>query len=557
MLLQLTIRNFALIDELSLEFTGGLNVLTGETGAGKSILLDALRLALGERMDRTEFLLPGKPCVIEAAFSADKDFAADEKFAGFFAAGDECLILKREISPEGKSKCLMNGQIVNLSLLREAGQRLIEFHGQNDQQTIFLPDAHRGLLDRLAGLQGEHTGLTKSYAELFRTYKDLRSRHERLLEACQGKQRRLDLLRYQIDEIEKIAPRPEEEEELKTERIRLSHAQKLFDITGAILGALDQEDISASSRVLEAFRQFQSWIKIDESAEPLRANLENVQTGLEELLRDVRDYQEKLSFDEGRLDEIQQRLDQLETLKRKYGGTLTEVLAFFETSKQEYDELVDSEIVEKDLQGEMAKLLPELDKKASEISKLRKRAAQNLKTQVERELKDLAFLQAQFECRLSDTELAEHGKDHIEFYLSPNPGHELKPLAKVASGGEASRILLALKRALARVDNIPCLIFDEIDANIGGRLGETVGRKLREIASERQVLLITHLPQIASFSERHFKVIKTVFKGATRVRYELLEGDDRVKELAQMMSGSRETEISRSHAKEMIKTASR
>lgn len=558
MLLQLSIRNYALIEEIVLDFTGGLNVLTGETGAGKSILIDALHLVLGERGGAEILRVKDKACVIEAAFSTEAVSSYPEEISSLIEAGDETVMLRREISPDGRSRCFINRKAVNLSSLRDLGARLVDFHGQHDQQHIFRADTHRELLDRLAGLTSKEgpAPSVKEYRKLFSEYTGFVRQRDEILKAVEGRQRQMDLLKYQIDEIERINPAENEEENLESEKIRLSHAQKLTDLTGEILEALDSSDTSASAQIADSYRSFQSWAKIDPEAEALKSALEDVQMNLEELNRRVRDYQESLSFDEDRLGELETRLDGIEMLKRKYGGSVSQVREFLLRSKAEYDQLLNAEVYQKDAERGISKIKPALEKAAAEISALRKKAAKKLQGEAERELKDLGMPHARFECVLQETPPAEHGSEAAEFFFTPNPGQDLKPLIKVASGGEASRVLLALKRALAKVDDTPTLIFDEIDSNIGGRLGDTVGRKLREISSERQVLLITHLPQIASFAERHFKVIKSVSKGETRVRYDLLEGDAKVRELAEMMNGFKESDIARSHAKEMLKSAS-
>ncbi len=555
MLLQLSIRNYALIDEITLDFDPSLNVLTGETGAGKSILLDALHLVLGERAGAETLRSKDIPCVIEAAFSLPEGFVFSEDMAGLAEEGDDALLLRREISPDGRSRSFINRKVVNLSALKDLGARLVDFHGQHDQQQIFERETHRELVDRLAGLSSTHA-LVLDYKKNFEEYTQLIRKRDEILQAEEGRQRKIDLLKYQIDEIERLNPEEDEEESLQSEKIRLSHAQKLSDLTGEILDALDSGDTAASSRIAGVFRGFQSWAKIDPAADVMRGSLEDIQINLEELNRQIRDYRESLSFDEERLGEIERRVDGLENLKRKYGGTVARVREFLETSRQEYDQLVNAEVYQKDAERGISKILPALKKCSEQVSSLRAKAAKKIQGEVERELKDLGMMHARFECRLESIPFSENGSETVEFFFTPNPGHELKPLVKVASGGEASRVLLALKRALAKVDSTPTLIFDEIDSNIGGRLGEIVGRKLKEISAERQVLLITHLPQIASFSTRHFKVIKSVAKGETRVRYELLEGEEKVRELAQMMSGLKESDIARTHAKEMLKSAS-
>lgn len=557
MLIQLSVQNFALIDSIQLEFSRGLNVLTGETGAGKSILLDALKLVLGERLAPDQKFTRTESARIEAVFQIEAAGGLPENLREFLQDGDECLILRREISSEGRSKCYINRQFVNLSVLRDIGLWLIDFHGQHDQQNIFNEDTHLQLIDRLAGLAGAQAKLLDSYRESYEHYREILKKQKALRDQSENKQRQMDLLKYQIEEIEEVGPEENEEENLIQEKIRLAHAQKLFELSDSLLKELDEGDSTASASIQTSFRYLHPWIKIDESAAAFETEMEDIQVRLEELLRNIRDYRDSLSFDDDRLNELEQRVSAIERLKKKYGPALKDVLAFLETAKAEYDVLVNSDLYQQDLAKELKMVKPELEKRAALITELRTKAAKSLQRKVETELKDLSITHAEFKCELEKTDYTEKGAEKARFLFCPNPGQPLSPLVKVASGGEASRVLLALKRALAEVDETPTLVFDEIDANIGGRLGEVVGRKLREIADDRQVMLITHLPQIASFADRHYKVTKSVAAGSTEVKYLLLEGDARVQELAQMMSGDRESRISRDHAKEMIKTASR
>jgi DNA repair protein RecN (Recombination protein N) len=336
----------------------------------------------------------------------------------------------------------------------------------------------------------------------------------------------------------------------------LSHTQKISDIIEKLISVLDEDDNSAGEQIAKAFRELQQWVRIDESIAGRENELEEIQLKLEEFLAKVRDYRDELSSDDNRLSELQDQLDQISVLKRKYGPTMKDVILFYENAKQKQDQLLNADVYFNDIDKEIKKVLPDLKKNAEAMTALRKKAALDLQAKVEGELKDLGMLHAKFSCQITKTDWNINGQEEVRFLFSPNPGFELMPVAKIASGGEASRVILALKRALMDVDSTPTLIFDEIDANIGGRLGDVVGRKLREIADKRQVLLITHLPQIASFGQKHFKVVKVSDKASTVVDYQELNADERVKELSQMMSGTKESKISKSHAEEMLKTAS-
>lgn len=559
MLLQLSLRNFALIDLLRIEFDAGLNVLTGETGAGKSILIDALRLALGERMEMSQVRDKTQPCLIEAIFAIEElSLRKLSALEVFLKPEDECLILKREITPEGRSKNYINQQFVNLSQLKEIGALLIDIHGQYDHQSIFDPASHLTLLDRLVGGSVKNfSEIFSQYQTLYRDYAELLRQKEEIHAQEEGREREIDLLKYQVREIEDVAPKPGEIELLKEERIRMAHSEKLYEITQRILENLDEDDQAVSVRLGNAVKDWSEWLKIDASTQPLQQEAQDIQVRLEELVRGVRDYRETLSFDPARLKEIDVRLDDLEKIERKYGGSLDLAIQYLDQAKKRLDLLENAELYQQDIAKEIKKISPQLKELADEISMQRKKAALELTRVIERELKDLGIVHAKFDCSIQGIEFGQNGQDRVEFFISPNAGEALKPLAKIVSGGEASRIMLAIKRVLAKVDTVPTLIFDEIDANIGGRLGSQVGQKLKDIAAERQVLLITHLPQIASFATRHFKVSKRVEKGKTLVEYKCLSETERVKELSQMMSGERESSVSKAHAEEMLKLASK
>lgn len=552
MLSRLHIQNFALIDEIRIEFVSGLNVLTGETGAGKSILLDALSFALGERFDGLRPKNPANPCSVEAVFETDKKLRSEPALAQFLA-DEDVLILRREVTAEGRGRAWINNRAATASILKEVGNLLVDIHGQHDHQLLLDPASHLGLLDRFS----KNEEALKEYSVFFAQYRELLRQKDELKNLEDGREREMDLLKYQIQEIEGLAPDEGEEDELKTERIRLANAEKLHETTARVLELLNDEDASASNLIGKAARDIQFLAKLDPSTEAIKSDFENAQLALEEVLRTIREYQENLSFDADRLTEIDERLDRLELIKRKYGGSVDAAIRFLAEAKEKFDKLENGAVYEKDIEKKIKEIEPRMRALASGVSEKRKKTAASLKRTIEEELKDLNIPQAVFECRMEKTEFTAGGLDQAEFMISLNPGQGLLPLRKIISGGEASRVMLAMKKALMKVDSVPTLIFDEIDANIGGRLGTVTGEKLKEIAGERQVLLITHLPQIASFADRHFRVAKKVKQGQTLVDYQMIEGEDRVKELAQMMSGKNESDISKKHAEEMLLKAGR
>lgn len=550
MLTQLHIKNFALIEDLTLEFSAQMNVLTGETGAGKSILIDAIRFVLGERMEGLRAEASDKPCQVEAAFELREELLKNQSAFEPYLSEDGLLVLRREFSL-GKTRAWINNRLVPLSVLKEAGAYLIDIHGQYDHQRLLDSASHLDILDRLAKVDL----LKEDYQELYEKYARLMKEQGELAALEEHKERELDVLKYQIDEIERSEIKGMNEEALELERMRLANAEKLAEIVSHALGVLDENETNADGFLSEAVRDLKSLVKFDSSIEKVKVDCENVQYSLQEVVGALRDYREKLTFDPDRLRELENKLNLLDHLKRKYGGTYAKVLEFYGEVKAKYGKLIDMDMAKSDLQKDILALEPRLREAALKFSAKRKKAGVLLKKAVESELKDLQIAHAEFEARIEESDYSSSGIDCVEFMARMNPGQPMLAIAKIISGGEASRVMLAMKKALMQVDPVPVLIFDEIDTNIGGRLGHVTGQKLKSISGERQVLLVTHLPQIASFADRHIKVTKSVEKGRTLVRYQLLEGEAKVRELAQMMSGQQESEISRRHAEEMLDRA--
>ncbi len=556
MLSRLYIENFALIPKLTLEFSPKLNVLTGETGAGKTILIDALRFVLGERMDGERLGSGDSASCVEAVFEIkSKDLMRNPAIENYLGEDSEStLILRRERLAQGKTRCLINDRTATTAALKEIGSLLVDIHGQYDHQLLLNKNYHLPVLDRLAKVDGEKA----AYRQLFAEYDALIKQKEEIRQASEGRERELDLLKYQVDEIEKADLRDaNEDDELRHEQIKMNNSEKLHELLAKVLNKLNDDEVSASNLMAGAFRDMSQLAKLDPSLEELKSQYETVQLNFEEMLRALQDYQTELSYDEDRMAEIEKRLDVFDLLKRKYGGSLPKVMEFFEEAKKKYDQMLNSGVYTKEIEEKIKKLLPGIKKVAEELTEKRKKSAISLKKTIEQELKDLSIADAEFQCQMQKIDFDANGQDSAEFLIRLNFGSPLMPLEKIISGGEVSRVMLALKKALMKVDPVETLIFDEIDANIGGRLGSVTGEKLQEIGEERQVLLITHLPQIASFADRHFKVAKTVKQGKTVTDYRVIEGEERVRELAQMMSGKDETKISKEHAKEMLNRVGR
>jgi DNA repair protein RecN (Recombination protein N) len=551
MLVQLRIENFALIKDLTLDFSSALNVLTGETGAGKSILIDGIRFVLGERTDQVRLSKGNDVARVEAVFELTSSFIQSHAVLEPFINEEESIFILRRELYLGKTKCWVNNRASTLATLKEIGTCLLDIHGQYDHQLLLDQNSHLGLVDRFAKLETEK----KKYHSIFLRYDELIAERTKILLLEEDKERELDLLKYQVSEIEKAGLEGLDEAALIQEKIRLANSEKLHELTRVALASLNDGEPSASSLVSEASRAIRDLARLDESLkESIESEYNSAQSHLEEVIHALRNYQDDLTFDADRLEEIEGKMRTLEVLKRKYGTTVSEILTFLKQVRKKCEALEDTEYSKREITKKIDQITPELKKHAAEISRKRKEAAKQLKVQIESELSDLNIPKAVFEAQFSEaSDFLSTGKDEMEFLIRLNVGQPLLPLTKIISGGEASRVMLAMKKALTRVDPVPTLIFDEIDTNIGGRLGQITGKKLKKISRVRQVLLITHLPQIASFADKHFKVSKRVAGKQTVVDYQVLEGDEKVRELSQMMSGKKETEISREHAKELLR----
>jgi DNA repair protein RecN (Recombination protein N) len=583
-LTELHIRDFAIIDELHLTLAPGFTALTGETGAGKSIIVDAVELVLGGRADATFVRAEADRAIVEAVFQLNpgQRTAIDPVLEHEGLEGDspDLLLLGREVRLGGRNVCRINGRSVTLGLLREIAEGLVDIHGQSEHLSLLRVREHVNLLDRY----GELWPLRAQVADLVSQTREIRRELADLLRSEEELAHRADLLQFQIGEIESAALQPGEEEELLEERLRLANAEQLAGLAGAALQALEgagegDEATAALDLVGSALRALEGLARVDPSLEPQLRAAETVNYQAQELARNLRDYQEQVEYNPHRLQEVEDRLALIRRLERKYGATIPDTLAYAEKAAGELDSITHSEERIVELRGEEERLLKRLGQAAVEFSAKRREAARRLAAGIEEELGDLRMEGAQFgvdfqwkddpegvpirESLLSNLGESAHqrigewagkrvafdatGLDHVEFLVSPNPGEPLKPMAKIASGGETSRLMLALKTVLSRADETPTLIFDEIDQGIGGRVGATVGEKLWSLAVgtgpgglRHQVLCVTHLPQLAGFGDAHLHVEKGVEGERTVTRVRQLKAQARVEELAQMLGASGE-----------------
>jgi DNA repair protein RecN (Recombination protein N) len=570
MLQELRIKDFAIIDELVLTLMPGFMVITGETGAGKSILVDAVNLLLGERSD-TSFVRAGADrAVIEGRFlvPGHTQPALHEVLESEGLEGDspDEVLLTREVRANGRSQSRVNGIACSLNAYREVGGLLVDIHGQGEHLSLFKPSQHLYLLDRYAHLEDDRAALR----EMVRELNALRAEINSLLTDEEALARRIDMLQYQVQEIETASPRPEEEEELRQERTRMANAEKIAELATEAQFALsgDVGETSAVDLLAQAAIVLSKLAKLDPALEADYQLAETISMQADELARTIRQYHENLEFEPRRLDDIEERLEILNRLKRKYGGSIEAALEHAERARAELEQITHSEERLAELRDAEDRLLHRIGKHAAQLSARRQEAGVRMTDGIVRELNDLKMQGARFEVQIAHVEDPDgcyvngqrlafdaSGIDRIEFYMAANIGEPLRPLAKVASGGEAARIMLALKSVLSYADQVPTLIFDEIDQGIGGRIGTVVGQKLWGLSDTHQVLCVTHLAQLAGFGDAHYKVSKHVENERTVTRVEQLADQGRVDELAEMLGA--ETTAARQSAFDILMLARR
>ncbi|WP_407308346.1 DNA repair protein RecN [Desulfosporosinus sp. SB140] len=548
MIEELHVENFGLMEDVRLTFEQGLTVFTGETGAGKSMLIDALGVLLGGRAS-SELIRHGeKQAKIEGIFQD----LAPECLLRLEAAGypveEGQLFLYREMNSSGKNLCRVQGRTIPLTLYRSLCEGLVDIHGQIEHLSLFNSDTHRALLDALGGLQDELNSVNdvaKSFQAILRNERKLSISEEDRL-------KREEILRYQIEEINNINPLPGEEEELLQEKKRLSNAERITNLVSEAYSSLYEGSagkLAAIDLLAQALKALQELARWDEEFN-LSESMESIYYAAEDLSNQVRIYKDNLEFEPGRLDQIEERLVQLTKL-RKYGSTLEEVLTKRVELLQEMDQITHFQEQFEEIQKEKEKVHQTYAAAAKELSLKRRDIAERIEKGLSLELADLGLERSRFEVRfMPNDEPTLYGAETIEFYFSANPGEPPKPLAKVASGGEMSRLMLALKSLLAKVESVGTFIFDEVDSGVGGRTIHKVGEKLAKIAHNKQVFCITHAAQVAAFADVHYGIVKDVNNDRTRTMVEPLSEEDRLEELARMLGGG-EADITRQHAREL------
>jgi DNA repair protein RecN (Recombination protein N) len=552
MLSELRIRNFALIDRLTVRLGPGLNVLTGETGAGKSIIVGALSLLLGERASADVVRAGEDRASVEGVFdvAGRGDVAAVLDERGIEPDEDGLLVLKREVAVEGRNRAWVNGSPTTAAVLGELGRALVDLHGQHEHQTLLRRDEQRAILDAYAANAVPLARVREAYGAASALRREIAGLEARRREAAQ----RADFLRFQVDEIEAGALRPGEEDELEDEARRLSHSEELQALAGGLADAVSGSERALLGEVGSLRRQIDQLVRIDPAQDEVRELYENAYYSLQELGERMERYAATVEHDPRRLDDIRRRQDLLFRLKSKYGQTLEEVLEVGRRARAELDLVDNAEWELGGLRKKLAEVEAELAAAAAELTASRVAAMERLSGEVSAVLPELG-MSAGGVFRAERVPLAEPGPlgaEEVEFRVSLNRGFEPRSLSHVASGGEMSRIMLALKTILARLDSVPTLVFDEVDAGIGGRVALQVGDKLRDVAGSHQVFAITHLPQIASRAHVHLLVRKGERDGRTTTEVLPLEADDRVHEIARMLGGDPESAVSLEHARELL-----
>jgi len=558
MLTALRIKNLALVSDLTLELQPGYNVVTGETGAGKSILIGALNLVLGERADRTLIRDGADGCTVEAAFDVRSLQAPLGSFLeenGLEPCEDHQLVLKRTFTGAGSNRQFVNGSPATLNALAALGEWLVDIHGPHDHQSLLHPARQLAILDTYGGLQLER----EAFGELVRRRAALQAEKAALIVDEQTYARQLDLLRFQVNEISAARLQPGEDEQIGQDHQRASNAARLLQLAQGALDVLAESDGSLLTQAGAIGRSLQELQRIDPAAAPMIALHEQAVGTLRELQTELSRYADKVDLDPERLQQLEDRLNLLHSLKRKYGADLAAVIAFGEEARRKLQSLEQRDVELERINGDLTRNGTELERAGQGLSAKRRKLIPRLAKAVCQQLADLGFKQSRFDSALASesqisnlkSQINGSGLDTIEFQFAPNPGEPARPLRAIASSGELARVMLALKTVLAAEDDVPLLVFDEVDANVGGETANAVGEKMRQIAARRQVLCITHLPQVAATATAHYVVTKQVKAGRTLSEIRRLDRPERVTELTRMLGG--QTDAARKHAEALLR----
>ena len=552
MLLEISIKNFAIIEAISLNFEKGMTVLTGETGAGKSIIIDAMNMMLGARAT-TDVVRHGAPkAEIEGLFSVENSHALQMIFdEQGIELGDE-IIIRREILQNGRSVSRVNGQMVNLSVLRSIGQYLVDIHGQHDQEELMRPQLHIQMLDGFG--DADFLELKQAYQTNFDAYRKMRKQLLEIKKNQEEHKARIEMLEFQMAEIESASLQPGEDLKLNQERDKLLNYKNIADTLTNAYTMLDNEEFSSLANVRSAMNDMESLEDYDAEYREISSSLSESYYVLEDVTKRLEDIIEDLDFDGNRLMQIESRLDLIHAITRKYGGNVDDVLMYFAKITEEYNLLTGNHLSSDDMEAELKKLEVSLVDLATKLSSARHNLAQQLEIEIQQELKDLYMDKARFQVQFTKGKFTREGNESVEFYISTNPGEAFKPLVKVASGGELSRLMLAIKSAFSRKEGKTSIVFDEVDTGVSGRVAQAIAQKIHKIGQNGQVLAISHLPQVIAIADYQFFIEKISNDHSTVSTVRLLTVEERVEEVAKMLAGENVTEAALSQARELLQS---
>ena len=552
MLLEISIKNFAIIEAISLNFEKGMTVLTGETGAGKSIIIDAMNMMLGARAT-TDVIRHGAPkAEIEGLFSVENSHALQMIFdEQGIELGDE-IIIRREILQNGRSVSRVNGQMVNLSVLRSIGQYLVDIHGQHDQEELMRPQLHIQMLDGFG--DADFLELKQAYQTNFDAYRKMRKQLLEIKKNQEEHKARIEMLEFQMAEIESASLQPGEDLKLNQERDKLLNHKNIADTLTNAYTMLDNEEFSSLANVRSAMNDMESLEEYDVEYREISTSLSESYYVLEDVTKRLEDIIESLDFDGNRLMQIESRLDHIHAITRKYGGNVDDVLMYFAKITEEYNLLTGNHLSSDDMEAELKKLEVSLVDLATKLASARHNLAQQLEIEIQQELKDLYMEKAQFQVQFTKGKFTREGNESVEFYISTNPGEDFKPLVKVASGGELSRLMLAIKSAFSRKEGKTSIVFDEVDTGVSGRVAQAIAQKIHKIGQNGQVLAISHLPQVIAIADYQFFIEKISNDHSTVSTVRLLTVEERVEEVAKMLAGENVTEAALSQARELLQS---
>ena len=552
MLLEISIKNFAIIEAISLNFEKGMTVLTGETGAGKSIIIDAMNMMLGARAT-TDVIRHGAPkAEIEGFFSVENSHALQMIFdEQGIELGDE-IIIRREILQNGRSVSRVNGQMVNLSVLRSIGQYLVDIHGQHDQEELMRPQLHIQMLDGFG--DADFLELKQAYQTNFDAYRKMRKQLLEIKKNQEEHKARIEMLEFQMAEIESASLQPGEDLKLNQERDKLLNHKNIADTLTNAYTMLDNEEFSSLANVRSAMNDMESLEDYDVEYREISTSLSESYYVLEDVTKRLEDIIESLDFDGNRLMQIESRLDLIHAITRKYGGNVDDVLMYFAKITEEYNLLTGNHLSSDDMEAELKKLEVSLVDLATKLASARHNLAQQLEIEIQQELKDLYMDKARFQVQFTKGKFTREGNESVEFYISTNPGEDFKPLVKVASGGELSRLMLAIKSAFSRKEGKTSIVFDEVDTGVSGRVAQAIAQKIHKIGQHGQVLAISHLPQVIAIADYQFFIEKISNDHSTVSTVRLLTVEERVEEVAKMLAGENVTEAALSQARELLQS---